>query len=85
MVTTPDTTEGSFDLFNTSTTQDIWDLAAMFIPVQGLPWPPFGLGMTVALWVKLSEDQENVVKITRSTTGNHVYFTSTEGIILISC
>ncbi|XP_052057749.1 lysosomal-trafficking regulator-like isoform X2 [Mytilus californianus] len=78
MITSPDVTDTGLDLFDTTSTQDVWDIAAMFIPIKGLPWPPLEQGLTVASWVKLSEDQENIVKISKTTSGNHVYFSSSE-------
>ena len=82
LVTSPDSAENSLDLFDTTCTQDVWDIAAMFIPVKGLLWPAVETGFTIASWVKLSEDEENVVKISKSSSGNHVYFSSSEGILL---
>jgi hypothetical protein len=82
MVTSPDSAENFLALFDTTSTQDVWDIAAMFIPVKGLLWPALEKGFTIASWVKLSEDEENVVKISKSSSGNHVYFSSSEGMLL---
>jgi hypothetical protein len=70
MVTSPDSAENSLALFDTTSTQDVWDIAAIFIPVKGLLWPALEKGFTIASWVKLSEDEENVVKISKSSSGN---------------
>jgi hypothetical protein len=50
--------EHSLALFDTTSTQDVWNIAAMFIPVKGLLWPAIEKGFTIASWVKLSEDEE---------------------------
>lgn len=85
MSTSPDVSEPGLDLFDTTSTQDVWDIAAMFIPIKGLSWPPLEQGLTVASWVKLSEDQENIVKISKTKSGNHVYFSSSEGKLIFVC